>query len=58
MTKAQLLRKIAVLESENDLLMTEVCYVDNLMKVLGFAEGLKSVKATAEEIINNNLLEE
>lgn len=58
MTKAQLLKKIAVLESVNDQLVTEVDYVDHLMKLLGFSEGLATVKATAKEIIDNGLMEE
>lgn len=51
MTKKQLLNKIATLESINDQLITEVSYVDNLMRLVGFSEGLKGIKATAEEII-------
>ena len=58
MTKAQLLKKIAVLESVNDQLMTEVDYVDHLMKLLGFSGGLSTVKATAKEILDNGLLDE
>lgn len=50
-TKAQLMKKIAYLESINDQLITEVSYVDQLMRILGFAEGLTTVKATANEII-------
>ena len=56
MTKAQLLKKIAMLESVNDQLATEVSYVDNLMRVLGFSEGLQTVKVTAQEIIDKGLL--
>lgn len=52
MTKKQLLHKIAVLESVNDQLSTEVAYVDQLMKMIGFAEGIQTVKATAQEIID------
>lgn len=51
MTKAQLLKKIALLESINDQLATEVSYVDELMKMVGFADGLITIKATAQEII-------
>lgn len=51
MTKAQLLKKIALLESINDQLATEVSYVDELMKMVGFADGLITIKATAHEII-------
>lgn len=58
MTKAQLLKKIAVLESINDQLATEVNYVDHLMKILGFAGGLTTVKETAQEIIDSGLVEE
>jgi len=58
MTKAQLLKKIAMLESINDQLTTEVTYVDNLMRLLGFSEGLATVKATATEIIEKGYLEE
>ena len=55
MTKKQLLQKIAVLESVNDQLSTEVWNVDHLMRLLGFANGLTTVKETAREIINNGL---
>lgn len=58
MTKAQLLRKIAVLESVNDQLLTEVNYVDDLMRMIGFSDGLRTVKATAQEIVENGLDEE
>ena len=51
MTKSQLLKKIAYLESVNDQLSTEVTYVDHLMRLIGFSEGLLTVKATAKEII-------
>lgn len=55
MTKAQLMRKIAVLESVNDQLITEVNYVDHLMRMIGFSEGLMTVKATAKEIVDQGL---
>jgi len=58
MTKAQLLKKIAVLESVNDQLSTEVCYVDQLMRLIGFSGGLEGIKATAQEIIDKGYLEE
>lgn len=52
MTKLQLLKKIAYLESVNDQLSTEVSYVDKLMRLAGFSGGLETVKATAQEIID------
>lgn len=51
MTKSQLQKKIALLESVNDQLCAEVSYVDNLLRLVGFAGGLETVKATANEII-------
>lgn len=58
MTKTQLMKKIAVLESINDQLSAEVEYVDRLMRMLGFSEGLLTVKSTAQEILDNGYLEE
>lgn len=52
MTKVQLLKKIAVLESINDQLSTEVTYMDQLMRMLGFTDGLETVKLSARELIN------
>ncbi len=57
MTKAQLLRKVAILESINDQLSTEISYVDHLMRLVGFAGGIGTIKATAEEIIQKGLVE-
>lgn len=53
MTKAELMRKVARLEFQNDQLVAEVTYVDELMRLIGFAEGLKTVKATAVEIVEH-----
>lgn len=55
MTKTQLERRVAYLESINDQLITEVSYCDELMRMLGFSEGLATVKATAREIIDNGI---
>lgn len=55
MTKLQLMKKIARLESINDQLLTEVSHVDELMRLIGFAGGLQTVKATAQEIIDKGL---
>lgn len=52
MTKSQLLKKIAILESINDQLSTEVTHIDYLMRLVGFSEGLQTIKATAQEIID------
>lgn len=55
MTKLQLLKKIAYLESLNDQLSAEVSYVDHLMRLIGFSDGLVTVKATAQEIIDKGM---
>ena len=51
MTKSQLLQRIALLESVNDQLTTEVVYIDQLMKMIGFVGGINTVKATAQEML-------
>jgi len=53
MTKTQLLKKIAYLESVNDQLSTEVEYIDTLMRQIGFSDGLNTIKITAKELIDN-----
>lgn len=51
MTKEELLRKISELESVNDQLLTELRHLDYLLKEIGFAEGLETLKFAAKEII-------
>ena len=46
----KILEKIAYLEFENDQLSTELHYVDKLLRAVGFAEGLTTVKAAAKEL--------
>lgn len=50
MKKADLLKKVAYLESLNDHLLTELGYVDHLMRLVGFSGGLETVKLTAREL--------
>lgn len=50
MTKKDLNKKVAHLESLNDHLLTELGYVDRLMRLVGFAGGLETVKLTAKEL--------
>ena len=50
MTKKDLIKKVAQLESVNDHLLTELGYVDRLMRLVGFAGGLETVKLTAREL--------
>lgn len=54
MKNKTLLKKIAYLEFENDQLQTEIQYVDHLLKLIGFSDGLETIKLAAQEIINQN----
>ncbi len=53
MSHTDLKKQIAYLESVNDQLTTEVGYIDQLMKLVGFTEGIATLKATAHEIVAN-----
>lgn len=55
MTSAEMERRIAELEFINDQLSAELSYVDNLMRSIGFTEGLTSIKATAQEVLEQGL---
>ena len=51
MTKAKLMKKIAKLESIQDLMITELQMLDAQLKRLGFEEGLLTMKAAANELV-------
>jgi len=55
MTKAELQKKIARIESLNDFIGTELCQIDEMMRKIGFSNGLQTVKSTANEIISKNI---
>lgn len=57
LNKSQLRKRIAYLESINDQLLTEVRYVDDLMRLIGFSSGLAGIKATAQEILDKGYLD-
>jgi hypothetical protein len=44
-------KKLAELESINDQLSAEIKYLDELLKQVGFDEGLKTLKTAAQELI-------
>jgi len=58
MDKNQLLERIARLEFQNDQLLTEIDYLDRLLRSVGFSEGIASVKKAACEIIDYERLQE
>ena len=51
MKNKDLLRKLAKLETVNDQLAAELNYLERLTRALGFAEGLKTLKAAAIEML-------
>lgn len=51
MNKSQLQQKVAYLEFVHDQLETELMYVDNLLKSVGFPRGLASAKEVALELL-------
>ncbi len=51
MTKKQLQKKMAYLEFVHDQLESELIYVNELLKSVGFPRGLDSAKAVALELL-------
>lgn len=51
MDNKSLEKKLAYMEFVNDQLASELRYVDNLLRVIGFPEGLDTIKSAAEEVI-------
>jgi hypothetical protein len=58
MNKAQLQHKIDHLEFIHDQLEAEILYVDNLLKSVGFPQGLVSAKEVALELLEESEQEE
>ncbi len=58
MNKPDLEKRKAHLESVQDQLLSELTYIDNLMRMVGFTNGLATIKATAQDIIKHERLEE
>ena len=54
MTRDQMMKRISELESLNDQLLTEIRYLDSLLKEVGFEDGLKTLKFAAEELIDQD----
>ena len=46
-----LLTKVAHLESVDDQLLTELSYIDTQLRLIGFPEGLETVKTAVAEIL-------
>lgn len=54
MKNTDLFKKIAKLETVNDQLSAEINYLESLTRALGFAEGLKTLKEAALEMIESD----
>lgn len=47
----ELLQKIAQLETQNDYLITELDYIDEILRKVGFEHGLATIKAVVEDVV-------
>jgi hypothetical protein len=45
---------IAALESKVDMLETELAYLDNILVECGFPEGIKTLKMTVKELLEED----
>ena len=51
MERDKMLKRLSELETLNDQLLTELNYLDQLLKQIGFEQGLLTLKAAAQELI-------
>ena len=51
-SKSQLIMKIAQLESINDQLFTELTVLNNLLRTVGFENGIATAKEAAAELLD------
>ena len=54
MEQNKLLKRISELESINDQLISELRFLDSLLRKIGFDEGLKTLKFAAQEILEQD----
>ncbi len=54
MKNKELLKKLAKLETINDQLAAELHFLEHLTRALGFAEGLKTLKEAALEMLDTD----
>ncbi|GAB4233904.1 MAG: hypothetical protein Tsb0021_13020 [Chlamydiales bacterium] len=48
----ELYHRLSKLETEQDYLITELQYLNELLQRIGFERGLETVKAVAEQIVS------
>ena len=56
--KETLIKKLSEMESMNDQLVSELRFLDRLLRKVGFEEGLKTLKSAAQELIEQDGKEE
>lgn len=54
--RTQLLKTISEMESLNDQLISELRFLDELLRKVGFGEGLKTLKGAAEDLLEQDRL--
>jgi putative heme iron utilization protein len=52
--KEKLFKRISELESFNDQLVSELRFLDNLLRKVGFDQGLVTLKSAAQELIQHD----
>jgi len=58
MNTEELRRRLAYLEFVNDQLLSEVTYVDELLRGIGFPNGLESAKHVAHDLLEERIEQE
>ena len=53
MEREQMQKRISELETLNDQLVTELNYLDRLLRQVGFENGLMTLKAAAQELLED-----
>ncbi len=54
-TREEMIKRISELESINDQLLTEVHNLDDLLRKVGFDDGLKTLKYAAKELMEEDI---
>lgn len=52
MDRKSLMQKIAYLEFAEEKMIMELTYVDNLLRIIGFQDGIETMKIAALELID------
>lgn len=58
MNNQELNSKIGILETKVDMLESELTYLNELLIRCGFPQGIQTLKATVEELLADNPLQE